>query len=66
MKHKNVMLQYDIFELIKVCEEIYLLHHPEMSKIKLTKSKILFEVMRYYILTEKKYSYMFKDNNGEK
>jgi len=48
-KYKTVAVEDKTLGFLSDCEYIYRKHHPELKDIVLTKSKILNEVMRFYL-----------------
>lgn len=61
MSFKTINIKNEDFELINICKDIFLKYHPELKRLKLSNSKILFECMRYYIGTEKEYRHLIKE-----
>lgn len=47
--YKNVAFEEKILKYLDDCEYIYRKHHPELKDLVLTKSKIMMEVMRFYL-----------------
>ena len=64
--HTILLDKKSFHELIPLCRKIYLSHHPELINIRISKSKILYEVMKYYIKTEKGYKDYFDNTQDEK
>lgn len=48
-KYKIVNVEYGVHELIDLAQEEYRSHHPELDCMYLSKSKILYEVLKYYL-----------------
>jgi len=48
-KYRTLSFDSDLNDLITKCKLEYLKHHPEMREINITKSKILYEVLNYYL-----------------
>jgi hypothetical protein len=48
-----IPVREEVKKKLPICKEIYLKHHPEMRNMRITYNKIIAEVVRYYIETEK-------------
>ena len=48
-KYRSISVEKQLFPLLKDCEFIYRQHHPELEKIPLSKSKIIYEVIKFYL-----------------
>ena len=54
-QYNNLRIKKEISERIDDCEYIYRKYHPELNEVYLTKSKILYEIIKFYLQkTEKK------------
>lgn len=48
-KYRSVSVDKQILVLLSDCEFVYRTHHPEFNLIPLSKSKIMFEVIQFYL-----------------
>jgi len=49
IKYKVLNVDEKIHKLIDLCEKEYRLHHPELDGIYLSKTKIVLEVIKFYL-----------------
>jgi len=61
MKRKNIIVDFETFELLKICIEIYQKHHSEFEKILISKNKIIHEIAKFYIKTEPDYKHIVNE-----
>ena len=47
--YKNLGIDENLLPHLKECEIIYREAHPELNQMKLSKSKILYEIVKYYL-----------------
>ena len=59
MSYKNIIIRKETYDLFKHVETIFRKHHPEMRGMPLSKNKLLYETIRWYIATEPEYKDMF-------
>ena len=48
---KTILVSPDVFDMIDACHKEYIRNHPEMKNVYLSKNKILYEVMQWYLKT---------------
>ena len=49
INYKPMQIKEDVLELLGDCEFIYRQYHPELNEVYLSKSKILYEVFKFYL-----------------
>lgn len=65
MTYRNVILKSKTFNYLNECKEEYLFHHPEMEHIPISNDKIIYEMEKLWLKTNKsKWAYLF-DDRGE-
>lgn len=47
--YKTLAIEEKMFNYLDDCEYIYRKHHPELNNIYLTKTKILYEIIKFYL-----------------
>jgi hypothetical protein len=53
-KFKTINVSEKTKAMVKLCEEEYRTHHPELDAIPLSEDKIMFEVMKFYLPKHKR------------
>ena len=47
--YKTLAIEEKMFEYLDDCELIYRKYHPELQFVQLTKTKILYEIIKFYL-----------------
>jgi hypothetical protein len=58
LKFKTVQLDDETFAKLKICKEIFILHHKGFEVYMLSNNKITREVLNYYIKTEPSFRHL--------
>lgn len=65
MKYKNILIDKDNYNKLEIVKEIYLNHHPYMKKVIISKNKLIYELIKYYIMTEPDYRHIYEENDND-
>lgn len=49
MKRKQVVLNFDVYEMLEEVRKEYLRHHKEMQQVHISNNKVIFEALHYYL-----------------
>jgi len=52
-KYISISINKQLNVYINKCEELYREHHPELDGVPLSRSKIIYEVLKFYLKNKK-------------
>ena len=57
MIFKTIQVSKETHEMLDICKDIFMEHHPEFERQHLSYHKIVYEAVKYYIKTEPKHKH---------